>query len=266
MFYVASKILIVLVQPSSLLWIMIALGFVLAWRGRQRIGVGFAVAGLAGMAVAGLTPVGNALVLPLEARFPACVEDGNTVDGIVMLGGAEDAWVSQGRGALELNESAERITETLRLALRHPRARIVLTGGSGALFEGGIEGMSAIARFLTDAGVSRDRIALETQARNTWQNAINSKSLMAQKPGERWLLVTSAYHMPRAVGVFRRVGLDIVACPVDYRLRGREDLGRWFGSIPAGLQRVDLGFKEWVGLVAYRLSGRSSALFPGPSP
>ena len=87
---------------------------------------------------------------------------------------------------------------------------------------------------------------------------------MPPKPGERWLLVTSAWHMPRSMGSFRAAGFPVTAYPVDYRTRGGEDARRGFLHTSEGLRRLDLMVKEWLGLLAYRLSGRTDALFPAP--
>lgn len=77
---------------------------------------------------------------------------------------------------------------------------------------------------------------------------------------------TSAYHMPRAVGVFRKAGFAVEPYPVDWRTRGAQDELRPFASVGDGLRRVDTAVREWVGLAVYWLTGRSSELFPGPLP
>jgi uncharacterized SAM-binding protein YcdF (DUF218 family) len=107
---------------------------------------------------------------------------------------------------------------------------------------------------------------LENRSRNTAENAAFSKALVAPKPGERWLLVTSAMHMPRAIGAFREAGFPVEAYPVDYQTNGWQDLRNVFGSLSGGLGQLDGALHEWIGLIAYRLTGKSSALFPGPLP
>ena len=87
---------------------------------------------------------------------------------------------------------------------------------------------------------------------------------MKPKSGERWLLVTSAHHMPRSVGIFRGAGFAVEAFPVDYRTRGAIDLLRPFSTLGDGLRRTDTAMREWVGLAIYRLTGRSDSLFPAP--
>ncbi|MGA8158976.1 MAG: YdcF family protein, partial [Rhodoplanes sp.] len=108
------------------------------------------------------------------------------------------------------------------------------------------------------------RLIPEDRSRNTVENAVFSKELAAPKEGERWLLATSAYHMPRAIGAFRRAGFEVEAYPVDWRTRGPADAGRPFQSVADGLKRTDTAVREWVGLFVYWLTGRSSELFPAP--
>jgi uncharacterized SAM-binding protein YcdF (DUF218 family) len=265
--FTLSKILALLAQPSSLAVLAILAGLWLmrrdgAGRGARRLGWG----GVLALIVGGFTPLGNALVVPLEQRFASvpAPQQGDRVDGIILLGGFEDGWVSSGRGGLGLNEAAERVTEGLRLALRYPQAKVVFTGGVGGLLSRDEEATRPVAQFLIDAGVARDRIVLEGRSRNTYENALFTRDLVKPAPGERWYLVTSAYHMPRAMGLFRKAGFDVVAYPVDYRTRGPEDVTRFFERIPQGLQRLDLGANEWLGLIAYRALGRIDELFPGP--
>lgn len=267
MFFPLSKIAFFLVQPSSLIALAILLGLVLAMATRwSRLGLRVAAVGLAMLVLAGLLPVGNALVLPLEQRFASVPQPsaGDDVAGIILLGGFEDGWVSGGRPGLAVNEAAERLTEGLRLARRLPAARIVFTGGATSLLVLQPDAAGPVGRFLAEMGIAPERIVLESRSRNTHENALLTRDLVQPEPGRPWVLVTSAYHMPRAVGVFRKAGFEVIAYPVDFRTRGPEDLLRPFERIPAGLERLDLGAREWIGLVAYRLTGRTDALLPGP--
>lgn len=267
MFYYASKVFWLFAQPSSLCVILIAIGLCLiAFTWRRRLGLWLASLGLTALVAAGFLPVGNYLVLPLEERFAGqnLPDPGAEVAGIIILGGFEDGWVSAGRDGLALNEAAERLTEGVRLAKRWPTARVVFSGGVAGLLAGGEGAAGPVGAFLRDVGIEEERIVLEPDARNTWQNALLTRELVKPSPGETWVLVTSAYHMPRSIGVFRQAGFDVIAAPVDFRTRDRRDLWRLFETIPAGLQRLDLATREWIGLVAYWLSGRSSALLPAP--
>lgn len=268
MFHLASKVFWLFAQPSSLAVILIVAGLVvLAVTRRRRLGSALAWSGLALLLVGGLLPVGNYLVLPLEERFAGAPlpPPNEPVAGIVILGGFEDGWVSGGRAGLAVNEAAERLTEGVRLARRWPDAKVVFTGGVGGLIARGSDAAGPVGDYLRDVGIAQERVVLEPEARNTFENAVFTLRLVEPKAGERWLLVTSAFHMPRSVGVFRKAGFDVTAVPVDYRTRDRRDLIRVFDSVPDGLKRFDLGVREWIGLVAYWLAGRTDRLFPSPS-
>lgn len=267
MFHALSKIGFFVVQPSSLLAIVVMAGFAIALGTRRtRLGLRLAAGAFAVLVGAGLLPVGNVLLLPLESRFAAVSAPGanDGIAAIILLGGFEDGWVSGGRGGLAVNEAAERLTEGVRLAKRIGTARVVFSGGSGSLLQREPDAAGPVGRFLEDMGIAPERIVLEARSRNTFENAVFTRDLLMLRPGERVALVTSAYHMPRAMGVFRQAGYDVVAYPVDYRTRGPEDMTRTFERFPAGLERLDLAAKEWIGLVAYWLTGRTSALYPGP--
>jgi uncharacterized SAM-binding protein YcdF (DUF218 family) len=264
MFFTLSKILGFFATPSNLLISIGVLGLVLLCTRFTRLASWLIVTSLVLLALAGLSPLGNALILPLEQRFPPWDRSHGAPDGIVLLGGMVTPEVSAARNTVALNEAAERITATAELAHRYPNARIVMTGGSGALiFDEGIEAIFAV-RQLEALGVAHDRITAEEQSRNTIENAVFSLRVANPKPGERWLLVTSASHMPRAMGVFRAVGFNVEAYPVDWRTRGPADMTRPFGSLSEGLQRTDTAAHEWVGLFAYWITGKTSALFPAP--
>jgi uncharacterized SAM-binding protein YcdF (DUF218 family) len=268
MLFALSKLAGFLLQPSTLAMLAMGRGlWLLRPRREGRAGFRYVLLGFAYFVFAGLFPVGNALILPLEERFgkviPAEVE--GRIEGIIILGGFEGGRVTASRGGLAVNESAERLTEGLRLALAHPEAKVIFTGGVGSLFSGDVEATEPVSRFFRDAGVEDQRILLEGRSRNTYENALFTKAALQPRPGERFMLITSAYHMPRAIGLFRKAGFDVTAFPVDFRTRGSEDITRFFDRVPEGLKRVDLVVREWTGLVAYRVLGRTDDLFPAPN-
>jgi uncharacterized SAM-binding protein YcdF (DUF218 family) len=267
MFYTLSKVVWFLATPSNLLPLMGILGAALAIAGIAR-GFGLALAALAPalLLVAGLSPLPNLLAIPLEERFPTYRHGSGPVDGVIVLGGAANGDDSEARGQLIVNEAGERILALIELAKRYPEAKLVFSGGGSTFLENESPESEAVARFGEAVGIPRERLIIETRSRTTAENASQTKALVTPRPGERWLLVTSAWHMPRSVGCFRAVGFEVIPYPVDYRTRGAEDARRGFLYASEGLRRLDLMAKEWVGLVAYRLTGRTDALFPGPRP
>jgi uncharacterized SAM-binding protein YcdF (DUF218 family) len=264
MFFTASKILGFFALPSNALIAVGLVGLVLLCTRFTRLASWLILTSLVLIAIAGLSPLGNALILPLEQRFPPWDPSRGPPDGIVVLGGAISPDISAARGAVALNEAAERIIAAVELARRYPNARIIYSGGTNALiFAEGVEAAFAV-RQLEALGVAHDRITAEEQSRNTIENAVFSRLLANPKPGERWLLVTSAYHMPRAMAAFRAAQFPIEAYPVDWRTRGPADVVTPFGSLSEGLGRTDTAAHEWLGLLAYRLAGKTATLFPGP--
>jgi uncharacterized SAM-binding protein YcdF (DUF218 family) len=180
---------------------------------------------------------------------------------VILLSGSIEVARTGARDQLVLNDAAERFTAFLDLARKHPEARLVSTGGGWARV-GSVRMSEAelAVEHLARLGLPRERILVETRSRNTAENAAFARALVEPRPGERWLLVTSAWHMPRAVGSFRRAGFPVTAHPVDYRTAGTPDrVG------PAeGLRRLDVAAKEWLGLAVYHALGRTDALFPEP--
>jgi len=264
MFFVISKVLGFLAAPSNVIITFGILGALLLPTRLARLGTWLVVGSLLLLAVVGFSPLGNALILPLEQRFPPWDASRGPPDGIVVLGGAVTPYVSTGRRDAALNEAAERVTMTVELARRYPAARIIYSGGPGALvYDVGSESDIAV-RLLERLGVARERMIPEEFSRNTEENAMFARDLASPKPDERWLLVTSAHHMPRAIGVFRQVGFPVEAYPVDWRTVGPADARRPFATLGDGLRRTDTAVREWAGLLVYRLTGKSADLFPGP--
>jgi len=265
MFFILSKAFAFFTLPSNLLISIGVIGLVLLCTRFRRLASWLVVTSIVLIAVAGLSPLGNALILPLEQRFPPWDPSRGPPDGIVVLGGAIAADVSMARGAVALGEAAERITAAVELARRYPNVRIIFSGGSNALiFDEPVEAPVAVREFEA-LGIPHDRITADEQARNTIENAVFSRLIADPKPGERWLLVTSANHMPRAIAAFRAAGFAVEAYPVDWRIAGSADLARLSNLASEGWGRTDTAIREWMGLFAYWLTGRTSALFPGPA-
>jgi uncharacterized SAM-binding protein YcdF (DUF218 family) len=156
------------------------------------------------------------------------------------------------------------MTTGVELARRYPNARLIYTGGSASFpQEGPAEAISARALWLS-LGVPAERMMFEAKSRNTFENAVFTRDLVKPKPGETWLLVTSAWHMSRSVGIFRRTGFPVVPYPVAYRTFGDERDFQLSAPSLDKLTSLELGVREWIGLLAYWLSGKTNALFPGP--
>lgn len=265
MFFPLSKLIFFVLTPSNFLILLGLLGCLLLFTEFGRgIGRVLTVAGFVGLLVAGLSPLSAWTLAPLENRFPGFTDDGAPVTGIVVLGGAVEADTSIGRNQITVNEAGERGIALADLARRYPQARLVFSGGSGSNRADAVSEAEIVSRFADTLGVPRNRLILEQQSRNTHENAVFSARMVQPKPGERWLLVTSAWHMPRSIGCFRKAGFDVTAYPVDYRTNWPRDAYRLASFASTGLGELDIGVKEWIGMIAYRIAGYTDEVMPGP--
>jgi len=264
MFFLLSKTVGFFVVPSNFIFVVGFVGVVLSFTSYARVGWRLLIGCMAAFLLLGCLPLGDVMLKVLESRFPAWDAARGAPDGIIVLGGAIDPDLSAARGEIALNDAAERLTSVAALARQYPLARIVYSGGSGRIFAGGVTEAEYAPRLLESFGVARDRILTEGRSRNTAENATFSQRLVDPKPGERWLLVTSGYHMPRAIGTFRTAGFSVEAYPVDWRTGDVGHTLLTINTLVGGLAATDLAVHEWAGLCAYWLTGRSSELFPGP--
>jgi uncharacterized SAM-binding protein YcdF (DUF218 family) len=263
MFPILTRVFWAVVQPVSLVALLVLLGLLLGflpgrWLGRVALALGLVL-----LCLMAFTSLGYAVISPLENRFVRPAEPQH-VDGIIVLGGALDGHVNAVRQGWELNEFGDRYVETLRLALRHPEAKVLVAAGPGAfVVEGDAESVAA-ERFFTAFGIAHDRLLLDDQSRNTEENAQNAKALAGDTTGRTWLLVTSAFHMPRAVGLFRKAGFSAIPWPTDYLATGVEGARVMLESPSQNITVTSVGLREWVGLMGYKLTGKIDDLFPGP--
>lgn len=259
--FVVSKIFDLLGRPPALVVLVLLVGTALLFTRRWRAGRGGLAALSAVLLVLAVFPVGPWLAAPLENRFPVPAEPAH-VDGIVVLGGAVDPALSDARGRAAVGGAAERLFAMVALARRHPEARVIYTGGSGDPLKQDLKEAPVVRGLMLDLGLDVTRMTFEDQSRTTWENAVYSRKLMQPRPGETWLLVTSALHMPRAVGAFRAVEWPVVPYPVNFTtFPGQPPLRLDPGGGLAPLGAIQ---HEWLGLLWYRLRGWSPAFFPGP--
>ena len=256
-FFIVSKLVGALLRPDT--WIVIALaGIVLALIfQRRRMALWISSISLALLLALSALPLGDLLLQPIERRYPAN-PNLDAVDGIIVLGGGENARASAFWSQVQLNEGAERYTAALALARRFPEAQVLFTGGSGALRNaaGATTSEAAIAeRFFLEQGILPERLLLEGRSRNTAENARLSLKLARPAPDETWVLITSAFHTPRAMRSFEAAGWDrLVAWPVDYRTSRFGDGIGW--NLIQNLAVLNTAIRERVGQLAYRLSRR----------
>lgn len=257
LFFTLSKVFWTLAQPDHFLLLMLLLGLFL-WR--SLMGVLLVWCAVIAFLLISFFPVGNYLLRPLENQFPV-TKYPDSIAGIIVLGGGEDAELSAIHGSPQFNSGAERLMMVPHLLKRYPEAKVIFTGGSGTLLRPEYRGGDVARQWLTQLGLN-ERLIVERNSRNTFQNAIYTKEIIDDLDSEEgpWLLVTSAFHIPRSMGVFRQAGIDVIPYPVDFRTgedRVRPDF-TW------NMHDFKTALREWIGLWVYHLTDRTPELLPSP--
>lgn len=260
MFFLGKSAWIVL-QPLSLAFFLVAFALLLMLLGRRFFAFLFSLLGAAILFVALFTSTGAWALQMLEARYPRPEIPAN-VACMIVLGGAFDLEVSAGRGGMEFNQSADRFIEAARLARLHPEAKILVSGGDGS-FSGDYKGDADLAGdFFTAMGVDPARLIKDTTSRNTEENVADTKTLADQNGLRDCLLITSAYHMPRAKMLFDKAGLSVIPWPSDYRSSGKVQLGLDFTQPTLNSQLASTAAREWLALAVAHWKGETATWVP----
>jgi uncharacterized SAM-binding protein YcdF (DUF218 family) len=256
-----SKVVGFLIDPRSILFAALIIGTVLLWTRVRGTGRWLITASVAFAVFFDAVPAPYYVLEKLEYRFPAPPQTFEKVDGIVVLGGDFNARMAELLGPHIA--PPPRLVALATLARRYPEARIIFSGGSGSVLRPELKEAELAKPILTDLGVDIARVTFESDSRNTVETAMFSYRAAQPAPGETWLLVTTASHMPRTMGTFRRAGWTIIPYPVDFHTHPQLSggIGLTFDN---GLSTLTLALREVVGLAAYYVLGRTDALFPGP--
>ena len=251
--FVLSKLLSAITQPMFwlALWWAVSLLVLLRWR---RAALWMLWGGLVVLGLLGFRALPDALLRPLENRYP--VPSAEVIDrhvGIIVLGGAvghPDSYVVHGQ--VPLGEAAERMTVPVGLMRQHPRLDLVFSGGEGRLLTTGVAESELAKAFYMQQGLDMARVRLEGGSRTTRENAQQVAKLLGERCQQPWLLVTSAWHMPRSVSEFEAVGCQVTPYPVDFRTGASTPLTEY--SLAHSLLRWQTALHEWLGVLAYGLT------------
>lgn len=260
-FFYSSKLFWMLVSPDSLIVIFLTLLVFLLFGRRQQAARRLLLILILLLWVLALLPVGSWLFYPLERQFSSHPQLPDRVDGIIVLGGSVDPALSQYWQQLETYSNHERLSQFILLAKQYPDARLLFTGGNSSLNKDAPTEADQVKDFLIKSGINEARLLLENQARNTYENATYSKRLARPAQEENWILVTSAYHMPRSAGVFCKQGWPIIPYPVDH-VSHPERLFAVKLELANHLSNLVEASHEWIGLLAYFASGKTTQLIP----
>lgn len=271
MFFYLSKIIGFALQPMVILLGLFLAGYAVKYLKFPKTGNALNVTGIALLALIICTPFSNWLLIPLEERFPP-PKPPEDIAGIVVLGGAISGELADTRLSLSYTSAADRLIVATNLARnRYPNVPIIFTGGSNGVFETELREADYAQQYFNDAGLDQARMHYERNSRNTFENAVFSKVLadkiVLKFSNEKlpWIIITSAFHMPRTIGTFRKAGWGkIIPWPVDFQTRGAQDYFYIPRSVAHSIMNGSVAIRAWIGLLAYRITGRTNELFPSP--
>ncbi|TWF52784.1 YdcF family protein [Neorhizobium alkalisoli] len=254
--FLLPKLFWLVAQPLSLAFLFALFGALTAFCGWRRLGGFSALVSALILFVTLYTTAGTVALQTLENRMPKPDGDPQAPSCMIILGGAFENEVTTSRGGIEFNQAADRFVEALRLALRFPQSRILISGGDGS-FSGVYEGEAeASRRFFAAFGIGPERLIEENTSRTTYENSLNTADLLKAQGLSDCLLITSAFHMPRSTALFRKAGIKIVPWPVDYRTSGRATLSFDFTQPALNAQQTATAVREWMAIAGYTFTGR----------
>lgn len=260
--FLITKLFWVFAQPLSMAFLFSVFAAPVAFLGWRKLGGFSALLAAIILFVTLFTTTGAVALQVLEARFAKPATDPSNISCMIVLGGAFDNEINTARGGIELNQAADRFVEALRLARNHPQSRILVSGGDGSI-SAGYEGEAQTAeRFFSAFGIGPERLIKENTSRTTYENSTNTAELLKAQGLENCLLITSGFHMPRSVGLFRKAGIAVTPWPVDYRTSGVVGLSLDFTQPALNAQITTTATREWMSLTAYYLAGRIDSIFP----
>ena len=265
MSFILSKIAWMFLSPGNFLILLLLAGAFLAvsrhekWRGVGRM-LSFEVAFL--LFFIAVFPVGEWLLIPLENRFPPAMPA--HITGIIVIGSDENPRLSEARGQPVGRDAASDFMHTAILARKYPQARILFSGGPSFMMPRGakMDEADVADDALKALGVDQGRIMIERRSRNTYENAVFSAATVHPQPGQAWLLVTEAYHMPRSMACFRAAGFDVYPAPTDYLTSGKLSSAVHF-DLTGHLDEMAVALHEYYGLLAYWAVGYIETPWPG---
>ena len=251
LYFIASKVIGFFLEPLHIIAALVGLLSVTVWIRAQRAASGLAVLCVGIIGAVGMTPLWNSALLDLETQYPVPEETQSAV-GIIVLGGAlSSGFIAETHGQVALNSAAERMTQAVELLDRHPEMPLIFSGFSGRFIRSQTSESDLALQFFASLGVNTNRVILENQSRNTYENAKFTKELIDFAGEGPWILVTSAFHMPRAAEIFTDHDIEIIAYPTDFRSQATMP---WRWDLADGAEQLGIVLHEWIGLIVYRLT------------
>ena len=261
-FFILSKTVQFCIEPLN--WVIIFIFFGLLFLGLRKphLCKRFLVLALLDLLIVGWLPTAEIFLRPLEnaiSKIDIGKLSADEIGGIIILGGAiEGGEIAVDRGEISIYSSAERVTKAFELIRKYPDVPFIFTGFSGRITPRGVSEADAFKQLIQEQGLAGRDGYYENQSRNTYENVILIKPMIAEiekgRPVKPWLLVTSASHMYRSVQIFQKQGLNVIPIPVDYQTANSL---QWTAfDLVDGAQNWNKLAHEIIGLFAYWITGK----------
>lgn len=253
MSFILSKLLWYIFNPFNIFILLYFIGFFLLLLKKSKIGFYLIFFNLLLISFISFFPIGDLLIYKLEKKYHNSINNyPKEINGILVLGGATNPFLSNDYNQIIVNESAERLIESVNLISKHNEAKVIFSGGLGHA--------GVVKKFYNKMGIDLNKITFEDKSRNTYENILFSKKILNSHKSENWILLTSAFHMRRAILISERVNLNFYPFPVDFNQPKEIDLLPNF-SLLSNLNNFQKGSHEWIGLISYYLMGRTDKIF-----
>ncbi len=262
MFFLASKFLWGCFSPDIILVFLLCLSLFLLRLKRIKPAVQILTGTVSIILFITVFPIGDLLLTPLENRFPVQKNLPESVDGIIMLAGSENIYHTILWQQVELNSSSERYLGYIRLIKKYPKARHAFIGGTGSVSRQKYKSTQVARQLFKELGIDMHSMIFESESKNTYENAVYAYEKIKPEPGDKWIIVTSASHMPRSVGCFEKAGWQVIPYPVDHLTHKKTALKIRI-DFSGNLSRLNFALREWTGLGVYYFTGKTSRFFPG---
>jgi len=261
MFFYLSKIFWTFFNPINLLVILLLIGIFFQLI-RKKIYKRIYQINLILFFLIVFFPTGTFLLWKLENTYPKQEIINNDIDGVLILGAGIDEFMTHEYKQMILNDRIERITESAKIIKKFPNAKIIYSGGNGTFSKPELGSDEVANIFYKQLGVNTDRIIFENKSRNTYENFIFSKKFI-DTDEEKWLLITSAYHMKRAMSVAKKLNLNLIPYPVDFTLQKDFKWKFWYHKINFlyNMNNFQLASHEYIGLIVYYLTKKSKITY-----
>ena len=258
-FYLSKKLWIIL-NPFNMLLLFIFFGFILSFFSKKIFSKIFYFLSLVFFIIIAVMPTGEYMIYHLEKKFHVMPPLPNKIDGILILSGGTNPVLTKEYNQISLNDSVERLTESLQLMKKYSNAKIIYSGGSGLLHNQQLTHSYVAKLFFTNNVMKLDNIIFEDKSRNTYENILFSKKIAKPEINENWLIVTSAHHMQRALNIAERLEWKFIPYAVDFKSR-KKFVWELRIYLLNNLVLFQTASHEWLGLIAYYWMGRSSKIF-----